>query len=262
LFRAGTAGRVANSIVTEMKNKAIEVQDKNAGTNDAHQKLLSGELQILSNVFWNNGVNTDINAGATGIIRVTSGQPTQDDPNATALIAELVDNGSAIANPGLSSISREQDEELDPRPTQSGAAYAGTLAAYPAGNSFFTAVSYRGAFPADTTGMWLKGWSTLARNKHLGFILVGTEEVDNSMLANFKIFPNPASSENGFTIESEFDEAGFVTIYTMDGRLVKEVRIQGAGLSRAQIGGLNNGMYVVKFATESGRFASRLLVVE
>ena len=54
----------------------IEVQDKNTGTNDAHQKLLGGELKILNNLFWENGSNATIN----DVIRVTSGQPTQDDP--------------------------------------------------------------------------------------------------------------------------------------------------------------------------------------
>ena len=82
LFRAGTAGTVANSIVTAQKNKVIEVQDKNSGTNDAHQKLLNGELKILNNIFWENGTNATIN----DIIRVTSGQPTQDDPDGSDLI--------------------------------------------------------------------------------------------------------------------------------------------------------------------------------
>ncbi|MBK7873789.1 MAG: hypothetical protein IPJ74_25585 [Saprospiraceae bacterium] len=48
LLRAGTAGTIANSIVTGMKGKVIEVQDKNTGTNDSHQKLLNGELNLLA----------------------------------------------------------------------------------------------------------------------------------------------------------------------------------------------------------------------
>ncbi len=262
LFRAGTAGKVANSIVTEMKNKAIEVQDKNAGVNDAHQKLLSGELQILSNVFWANGANTQINAGSTGIIRVTSGQPTQDDPTASALIAELVDNGSVVENPGIRSISRIQNQLLDPRPSANGAAYAGTLAAYPTGDAFFTAVDYRGAFPAEESGLWLRDWSTLWRNQHANLVTSVTQRQDDALLAKFQIFPNPAQSQAGLTIETTFEEEGSITIYALDGRQLRQMEVTTTGMSRANIGGLQPGMYVVKFTTISGRHASRLLVVQ
>src|SRR5690606_8575173 len=127
LLRAGSAGTIANSIVTEMKNKALEVQDKNTGTNDAHQKLINGEILLGGNLFWDNGANTTLDATATGIIRVTSGQPDQDDPDASDLIAHLIANNSTIANPGIRGISREQDGLLDPRPLRSEAAYSNPL---------------------------------------------------------------------------------------------------------------------------------------
>ncbi len=262
LFRAGTAGTVANSIVTEMKNKAIEVQDKNTGANDAHQKLVNGELKILSNVFWANGANTTIDGGSTGIIRITSGQPTQDDPDASDLAAHLIANGSTVTDPEISRISREQNELLDPRPSFEGAAYAGTLANYP-NDPFFTQVDFRGAFSADTTLFWAKGWSTLDKNNHLGFnIDTRTEKLDRNLLANFKIFPNPVAGQATFTLETEFTEAGAISIFAIDGQLMKHIQIPSKGLVRQEMDGLKPGSYIIKFTTQSGKVAARLLLVQ
>lgn len=163
LLRAGTAGTIANSIVTEMKNKAIEVQDKDAGTNDAHQKLLNGELRLPGNLFWANGSNTTLDASSTGIIRVTSGQPNQDDPDASDLIAHFAVNNSTIADPGIRHISREQDGALDPRPSSTGAAYTNPGADYPAGDAFFTEVGYSGAFSALADEFWIENWTSQDR---------------------------------------------------------------------------------------------------
>ncbi|NUO02339.1 MAG: T9SS C-terminal target domain-containing protein, partial [Saprospiraceae bacterium] len=104
LLRAGTAGTVANSIVLAQKGKAIEIQDKNSGTNDAHQKMLSGELKVLNNLFWEAGSNTTVDATSTGIIRVTSGQATQDDPTGATIAANLTTNNNVIADPKIASV--------------------------------------------------------------------------------------------------------------------------------------------------------------
>ncbi|MDX1939854.1 MAG: T9SS C-terminal target domain-containing protein, partial [Saprospiraceae bacterium] len=167
LFRAGTAGTVANSIVTGQKGKVIEVQDKNTGTNDSHQKLLAGSLKIAGNIFFGNGSNAAIDASSTGIIRVTSGQPTQDDSDASDLIAHLTGNQTSLMDPGIRSISRTANGQLDPRPSRGGAAYNTPFFALPANNPFFDDVNFKGAFGSNPDDLWIAGWSTLARNGHL-----------------------------------------------------------------------------------------------
>lgn len=264
LFRAGTAGTVANSIVTEVKGKVLEVQDKNTGTNDAHQKLLSGELKILNNVFYGNGSNAAIDASANGIIRVTSGQPTQDNPSASDLIAHLVANMTSLASPGIRSISREQDGQLDPRPSANGSAYTTVLAALPANNPFFTMCNFKGAFSADADKLWIKGWTTLDRNGHLGENLVSydNEALDKSIADRFKMYPNPVAPGSVFVVESEFNERAKIDIYTIDGRLMRTVKVEGIGLVKQEINGLDRGLYVIKFTTASGKFAAKKLIVE
>ena len=263
LFRAGTAGKVANSIVTEMKNKAIEVQDKNSGTNDSHQKLKNGELIIANNLFWANGSNNQIDASSTGIIRITSGQPTQDDPNGTDLINHLVANSNSISNPGIVSVSREQDNRLDPRPSASGAAYTTPRAAIPS-NPFFTEVDYKGAFSADTSEFWINGWTALKRNNHLPDVLISAKDLDEVVAEKelVKIFPNPVGNGQLLVIEPLVDGMDVVRIYTIDGKLVKELRQELTNKTQYFISFENSGNYLVQLVSKEGLSTVKSVIVK
>lgn len=263
LFRAGTAGTVANSIITEMKNKAIEVQDKDAGTNDAHQKLINGELNLESLLFWDNGSNTTLDASSTGIIRVTSGQPNQDDPDASDLIAHLIANNSAIADPGIRSISREQDAALDPRPTATGAAYTNPVAAYPAGDEFFTPVNYCGAFSAEAESFWIGSWTALALNGHLADLSVATEEIADPIVGTyFRVYPNPATAGSVMTMERKSNEDIFIEIYSLDGRRMPGGGLMHLGKNTLSLQSYPSGWYVIKATTPDGRYYATRFVIE
>ena len=160
----------------------------------------------------------------------------------------------------MSSISRSADGLLDPRPALLGAAYTTELAAIPAGDAFFTAVNYKGAFANDTRQNWLAGWSTLARNGHLGFVTTSTEDFSTSVLDRFKIYPNPTRGQ--FTLESNFDENVRIDIFSIEGRLMKTSQVNTTGVIRTEMDGLIRGIYLVKFTTESGKFAAKKLIVE
>ncbi|MEO5905956.1 MAG: T9SS type A sorting domain-containing protein, partial [Saprospiraceae bacterium] len=262
LFRAGTAGTVANSIVTEMKNKAIEVQDKDTGTNDAHQKLINGELKIAGNLFWANGSNTTLDATSTGIIRVTSNQPNQDDPDASDLTAHLIANNSTIANPGIRHISRTQDATLDPRPSEGMAAYTNQQEAYPTGDIFFDDVNYAGAFSAFVDEFWIAEWTTLARNGHLADLTVGIKEVNDQQLGELiKIYPNPVKHGNGFAIESPLNTGLKIDIINQEGRLVYQ-RLHLAGQAIIHMPSFVQGFYFIKALTEDGRFFTGKILIE
>lgn len=263
LFRAGTAGVVANSIVTGQKGKVIEVQDKNTGANDAHQKLVKGELKIMNNIFFGNGNNAALDASATGVIRITSGQPTQDNASGSDLIAHLTANKTSLENPGIISISRDADGKLDPRPTASGAAYTTALANLPAGDAFFSNVNYKGAFSANSTELWIKGWSTLARNGHLSGTATNTQEVLSFDIAEkFKMYPNPVGILETFTVEAEFSQRTYIDIFSMDGRKIRSVKVEKNTPDQFEMSGLDRGMYLIKFTTEAGKFSVKKLIVE
>src|SRR5688572_1546965 len=262
LLRAGTAGTIANSIVTEMKNKVLEVQDKDAGTNDAHQKLVSGELKLPGNIFWANGSNTTLDATSTGIIRVTSNQPNQDDADASDLIAHLIANNSTIADPGIRNISREQDGGLDPRPTNTGAAYTNPQADYPVGDQFFSDVNYSGAFSSQATEFWIEGWTSLSSNGHLADLTVGVDEVEDDHLAELiSIYPNPVGSGSSFEIETHIGTPLNVEIISLDGRTMESHELHSTGRTTIDIQSLTSGMYFLKIITADGRYyTSKLLI--
>ena len=262
LFRAGTAGTVANCIVTSTKGKALEVQDRAAPTNDAYSKLGTGELKILNNIFYANGSAVELSGASNGIIRVTSGTP--DDATATALVNHLRDNATSLASPYIASISRTPDGKLDPRPCPVGSAYTTPRAAVPT-DPFFTNVPYKGAFGEQWNDLWIRGWTTLSRNGHLPAAptscpTVGTDDFDAALAAAFRIFPNPASGS--FVVESNLDDVVNVEIFDLSGRLVRQINALQNGQDRVEIEAFSPGMYVIKFRTESGRYTTKKLIVE
>ncbi len=263
LFRAGTAGTLANSIIIDTRSKAIEVQDKGASaTNDALTRLQNGDLQIQNNVFWNiaNGTLTAIDATATGIIRVT-GSGTPREATATTLINHLITNKNGLENPELISISRIQDNNLDPRPSTTGAVYD-SLAAYPTGDDFFTPVTYKGAFSSDKEEFWLAGWSTLARNGHLTNELntVSTNEVKINAIP-FSIFPNPSSDVTNISMNLKGDAT--IKLIDVTGKTIETVQlknIDGQYIHSFNVSRLNAGIYTVVIENNNNQSSQKFIV--
>ena len=257
LFRAGTAGTVANSILTEMKGKAIEVQDKNTGTDDALQKLLGGQLFIKNNLFYNIGSYTAMDASSTGIIRVTSGQPSQDDPAASNLVSHLNTNANIIADPGLQSISRTQNNMLDPRPSATGAAYTSQLASYPS-SSFFTPVGYKGAFGNSSVDLWVAGWTALHNNDHLADF-TSVAEI-NPLMNALSVYPNPASGS--FTIGVDAPGEVKVDLINGLGQTVRSVDHNSQSKEHYIVGteGLVSGIYFIRLSNGQNSISRKLIV--
>ncbi|MBK6929316.1 MAG: T9SS type A sorting domain-containing protein [Saprospirales bacterium] len=257
-LRAGTAGTLANCIVTDMKNKGLEVQDKAAGVNDAYAKLASGELNILNNIFYRIGSFNTLDA--SGIIRVSG---TAEDPTAAALVSHLTTNQTTLFSPYLRSISRSQNDQLDPRPCTIGAAYTTALAIAPA-DPFFTMVNYKGAFSSEWNDLWIRGWSALDRNDHLANAPVencpttGAGEADLQQV--FSIYPNPAKGL--FIVESKFGEPVSFEIFDLSGRTVARRVVLQTGTQQVYINELSTGMYLIQFRTEAGQTATKKLLVE
>jgi hypothetical protein len=255
LFRAGTRGYVANSIVTEMKGKGIEVQDKPSNTNDAYAQLLAGELTIKNNLFHNIGSTTVIDGTSNGIIRITA---SADDATATALINHLTTNSNQLANPGLYGISRTQNGLLDPRPNGTGAAYSTSLDTYPNGDAFFTTVNYKGAFATSSTELWLSGWSSLAKNGHLVNV-TGINEYNN-VLNSLVLFPNPA--KGSFNIGYSADKNVLVQIINTQGQLVKTISNNpvAGGYQTIDVNDLSKGLYLICFTAGNQQFTKKLII--
>lgn len=255
LFRAGTKGYIANSIVTEMKGKGIEVQDKPSVSTDAYANLLAGELEIKNNLFYNIGSTTAIDGTANGIIRITA---SADDATASSLISHLTTNNNQIANPGIYGISRIQDGLLDPRPSGTGAAYTTSLDAYPTGDAFFTPVNFKGAFSTASTDLWLSGWSTLAKNGHLVNV-TGINEYNN-VLNSLTVYPNPAKGT--FNIAYVADKNITVQIINTQGQVVKVFNNKPSnGLPQTvDVSNLSKGLYFISFSNGDHQLSKKLII--
>ena len=152
LMRDGTGGTYGNSIFTEYANQALEVEDVASGL-DSRQRMEQGELNLLNNIWYSFGSGSELNAGSNGILRASTNA---EDPTAQFLIDHLAANGNSLANPNIKSISRTDDNGLDPRPAFGGAAYD-NLADLPS-DDFFSPANFKGAFGGT---IWNKGWTAL-----------------------------------------------------------------------------------------------------
>ena len=151
LMRDNTAGIYANSIFTDYKRHALQVEDLDAGV-DSYGQLTGGDLKFLNNIWFNFGEGTELNCGDNGILLDNGG-----DNDCSALISHLANNGNTLADPAISGISRTTDGNLDPRPGANNGAYS-NLADFPSEDPFFSKVDYKGAFGDH---LWLRGWTAL-----------------------------------------------------------------------------------------------------
>ncbi len=261
LLRAGTRGLIANSIVTEMKNKAIEVQDRPSNTTtDAYSQLIAGELVIKNNLFWNCGSNTAIDMTSSGIIRstVTTGFAGEDSL-CSFLVNHLNTNTNLIQNPQIVNVSRTQNGLLDPRPSSAGAAYSTALASNPSGDAFFSAVSYKGAFSSEAAELWLHKWSTLFKNGHLSSVASINEIEGDNFSA--EVYPNPAKENLNIALFA--NNPTDVKIFDNKGALVKIIASNRIGSIKENINtsDLNPGLYIV-LISDGNHTTTKKVVVE
>ena len=158
-FSKETGGLFNNSVITDFKGYAIEVEDL-TGNFDSRQLMENGLLQLQGNIFSDFAQGNELNTGANGLIRPTAG----GDSTAQFLIDGLTANNTSIISPNLVNISRVKDKTLDPRP-RAPHVFNATTFLVPS-NPFFTATTYAGAFGCDTYP-WISGWTQLERQGFL-----------------------------------------------------------------------------------------------
>lgn len=259
LFRAGTRGYIANSIISEMKGKGIEIQDKSSNTTtDAFAYLQDGTLKIKNNLFWKIGSNTTMDTlSGTSVIRFTSGS---DQANRQIIADSLNAWGNTVVPATTDlfvSVSRGQSNQLDPRPVAGSPAFTSQMEPLPA-DAFFSSVNYKGAFGPNSTDLWIKEWSALHRNDHL-FDVTSVEENEGRM-ADIAIYPNPAS--NTFTITLNSGSSVKIDIINIIGQVIKSLDATAGYVTRVvDVNDLTKGIYVIRF-TNGNDISAQKLVIE
>jgi hypothetical protein len=259
LLRAGTKGFIANSIVADMKGKGIEIQDKPANTTtDAFAQLENGSLKFKNNLFWKIGSFTTIDTvTANSVIRFTA----NSDQTNRQKIADSLNTWSNAVVPNatnlLRSISRTQNNLLDPRPNTGTPALTTSLAPIPA-DPFFTNVNFKGAFGPNSTDLWIRGWSALHRNNHLLDVTSIEENDDN--FASVSVYPNPAN--NTFTLAFSSESPVVIDIININGQTVKSINVNNAGFSNqlVDVNDLSRGVYIVRLSNGYNVHTQKLVI--
>lgn len=258
LFRDGSAGTFANSIITEYANKALEIEDRDAATGfDSRQAMENGDLNLMNNIWFDFGVGSDLDASSTGIIRATGDA---EDPSCAAVISHLTTNSNSIVDPQLASICRIPTGCLDPRPNDGSPAQNGATTA-PAG---FDNVSYRGAFGLNN---WAIGWTALDLYGYFGDFTTSVTDIasDAQDVTLFQNHPNPATNQT--TIAFSLDQSSVVAlnIYDVNGRLIKTLtntqHAAGEHSFSLETATLPSGVYYISLQTETIQLSRKMVVL-
>ena len=88
---------------------------------------------------------------------------------------------------------------------------------------------------------------------------------DPSQKANFKIFPNPLSTDSKISFELKKDQWVIINLYDLSGRLVNNIideRLpQGNHTSHMNIRGLDVGVYFISMHNIEGSYTSKVLII-
>ncbi|HCR28916.1 MAG TPA: hypothetical protein DIV79_02740, partial [Opitutae bacterium] len=152
------------------------------------------KLIDISNNIWDFGV-ADLFDGDEDDTLGAGGANLDDDES---FLADAGLNNTVEAA-GLTGISRTADGGFDPRPTSSSPALTNTLADLPDGDTWFTPVSYQGAFSASDN--WMAGWTYLSE---AGYLPASASEAGGTGdVVNISARTNVATGESvipGFTV--------------------------------------------------------------
>lgn len=257
LLRDNTNATIANSIFTDFANKAVQVQDVGGSTSDSYSRIgLTPGINLLNNIFYQIGNNTSLDGSASGIIKPTSGG---DDPTAAVLTTHMSSNGNQLTSPGIISISRSTNNQLDPRPTTTAA--LSNLAAIPA-DPFFSQVNFKGAFNPENSA-WVKYWTALDEYNYLA-VTVGVEENQLSNLSGINTYPNPARDFSILSLNLNEATHVEVTLYNVYGNKVMNVHNgylnSGIHEIRTAVSDLPAGSYIYRIICNDETFTRKLII--
>ena len=150
------AAKLYNSVITDYATM-IEVD-----VDLTPERLTAGDIDFRNNLWWSH-VAANNNAAAFDA----------GTTNAEVLWTDAA-RDNQIADPMLLGISRTTNGGLDPRPAAGSPALTGTFRELPAGDTFYTAAQYKGAF--NTTN-WAAGWTKLYSDGYFDTTATEDDEV-------------------------------------------------------------------------------------
>ena len=245
-IRANGAAKVYNSIIHTF-TRGVRIQRNTAAGNDSFRRFQAGDTDFANNIFFN--INNDTPEG----IFILTGDFTPAEQ--TEWANTFTARGNLVADPGFPAIpdpTATPGENFDPRPSLTGPAYTTDRAPFPAGDDFYTPVSFKGAFEAGTTN-WLVGWSGLWQLGYLPSDLTFGEPVSIKngfkALESLRAFPNPAQDIVHVTASNASNSVAAIYLYDAMGREVLRkaaMPVDGAIDTELNIAHLPAGIYHIQ----------------
>lgn len=255
VIRDGAGANVYNSVVTNFPLNAVNVEDleTDAGV-DSYQRLVDGDVDFAGNVFGNFGRP---DGSIDSLIRFYDGG---DDPDGSETIAEFADGNAFVGDGAL--LASVSGTDFDPRPADGSELVGNAIQAALPDTAFFDEVDYIGAFPADSTQLWIKGWTAL---DHYGLVADVVSSARSPLVAEASIALTPNPALGGATLTYVLDEDADVRIglFNVNGQRVSGNAARlAAGPQRTYVDadGLPAGTYVVRIVAGGGVAAKTLVV--
>jgi hypothetical protein len=177
-----------------------------------------------------------------------------EDPTAAFLVNHLTANNNTIENPMITSISREPNQQLDPRPHPLSPAWSNVTTIEEA-----TGVDYRGAFGYEN---WAKMWTALDAMGYFGDLYVSSKLTDNNGFNLGQNYPNPFSGTT--TIEYTLSERAKVNLSVIDitGKVIRTVvsETQSEGTYKVNVSGLRQGIYFYRLVANENKATNKMIV--
>ncbi len=261
MFRDGTGGTYANSIITDFPAAAVEVEDnpEDKGT-DSRLRMEQGHLNIMNNIWYGFGGGDDFVANE--LIQVTvddDGNVIAEDPTAAFLVDHITSNNNIVADPMISSISREPNGQLDPRPHPLSPAWTNGYTKSATDNHGIEEVDYKGAFGREN---WARMWTALDAMGYFGDVFVSANEINVNGFRLHQNYPNPANGTT--TIEYTLSESARVklSIYDITGKMVRNVvhENQFKGDHSVTVNGLKQGIYFYQLIAGENRDTKKMII--
>ena len=256
IFRDNAGGKYYNSIFTDYDAAAggagITVEDiDNTGskTEDSRKRLEAGDLVLSNNVWYDFGDGNDLASIAP-----------QD-----FVQAHLSANNNSIVDPQLRGISREPNNQLDPRPAAGSPALSGAVAV---ADDWFVQTSYKGAFSAGNN--WLQGWTALSQLGYTPDVVSSVEEeqLPGAVPTAFELsqnYPNPFNPSTN--IQYSIAKPGHVKliVYNQIGQqvatLIDGVRQAGQYTVTWQAESVASGLYFYRLQANGQTTTRRMMLV-
>ena len=249
-FRDNAGGKYYNSIYTEFTGYGVDVEDLTSGS-DSRERLEQGDLVLNTNYWWAFGDGNTLNDIAP------------DDFVRTHLLA----NNNTVADPGLTNISWQADNSLDPRPGTS--APTATGANIP-GGGFFSNVSYLGAFDPDDN-LWTEGWTALSQYGHTVATALSIDDnlVDSRVPESFVLgqnYPNPFNPSTSIPYSVAKGATVKLSVYNVRGQevatLVNGFRQPGQYLVTWNAIDVPSGVYFYRFEAGSTVETKKMMLIK